>query len=270
MVIPGLQPLLPAALGGRLAGWSPRSIDVALAISMALHLAILMTHLGTASGLRHASVPGRALTATLSSLRPAPAIDDAVPSEAVPSNAVPEPAAAISQILPGETAVSPRSEALPVDAGKPAVAGGAGEAGAVVAPPPRPIPAEIEEGPPVLPALPARDRSLPQPATLMAPIRFSYPTSLPMQWGQVRVRLLIDEHGNRLESAVVSSMPPAMFDDVAIQIMNHARFIPGYIGKMAVRSHVYFDVSFGPGNLGQRIWPVGGSIAMPSGFPAAG
>lgn len=252
---------------------APTSLERALVVSVLIHSALFGVPAGDWSGQREGGTRGgTVITATLVRAAVEQAAEESPASG--PEPAVVQPTSAlIAPPVPDATVPSPLAAGGPDTSSRTAnqSAGASGAAAGTYPDEPAPVHAGADDatGIPVLPPLPARDRSLPRPASILAPMRFSYPTNTPMQWGRVRVRLLIDDKGQSLDVRVVSAAPPAVFDDAAVQIMKHARFAPGYVGKMAVRSYVYFDLSFGPGPMGQRLWPVGGNIALPPGMADA-
>jgi periplasmic protein TonB len=117
---------------------------------------------------------------------------------------------------------------------------------------------------PLLPPLAGGMQHLPRPASLMAPLNFSYPPNVRVQEGRVRVRILLDDKGRIEEMRAVAASPPGFFDHAAVQVLRSGRFAPGFIGAIPVRSYLFMEVSFGPGSQGQQVWYVGSSLAPPS------
>lgn len=257
---------------------SQGGLGPALGFSLAVHCALLfvpMAHWAGQSSGGH--VGGTVLTGTLRGVQAAVEPADGADSD-VQATLASSPAAGAPLVSPAQTvAPSPapiRPDAAADEAGRSgggeAPAGSPRESGiALVAAAPIRSGIDDAQGLPVLPPLPARDRSLPRPPSLMSQVLFSYPSNTPMQWGNVRVRMLVDERGLVHDVQVVAAVPPGVFDDAALQVMRHVRLAPGFVGKMTVRSVAYFEISFGPGPMGQRIWPAGGHIAPPSGLPAS-
>ncbi|MEI8161707.1 MAG: TonB family protein [Betaproteobacteria bacterium] len=246
----------------RMAGGETRSgrpervrFSRALIVSLLLHASVLMLQAGPRAD-RHAApaLPGGVIEAHLHRAAP-----DAVPLPSLPAPG--EPQAAMPQPALTATADAPRP---PSPATTPAVAPAAAStagAGAEVA-------AGAAAGEdflliPSLPALPALQK-MPRRPSLLAPLRVTYPPNVRMQGGRVRVRILLDESGNVEEMLVTHAVPAGVFDHAALSLLRSARYAPGFVGQMPLRSYLFMEVSFGPGQLGQQVWYAGDTRAPPS------
>lgn len=259
-----------------------RRLVWAVAMSAAIHGGLFLVKAGDWSGLDAGGARGvKVLTASLRGQNESPSASSPAPELQVPAEAMPVehdssgPRTPAAAALPASEPRSPAAGEPPLASdvrpeqreSEPAGSGGDVTAGGAAS-------AQLAGGDeaasiPMLPPLPGRDRGLVRPASMVAPLRFGYPSNMPLMAGKVRLRLTVDERGRTESIDVVVANPPSTFDDVAVQIMRHARLTPGYAGEIPVRSYTYFDISFGSGHGAQRIYPVGGSIAPPSGHPPA-
>lgn len=259
-----------------------RRLSWAFGLSVALHAALFLITAGAWSGLDAGGAwGGKVMTA---SLRGQPAASDTsppVPGFPTPAEPMPVKQQPVDSKTPAAAVLTESDQRSPVERDQPppsatkaekreseSAGSGGGSSGVGVASAPH---AGSDEAAsiPMLPPLPGRDRDLVRPASMVAPIRFGYPSNMPLVSGKVRVRLTVDSFGRTESIDVVVANPPGTFDDAAVQIMRHARLTPGYAGKIPVRSFAYFDLSFGSSPGAQRIYPVGGSIAPPSGLSPA-
>ena len=62
--------------------------------------------------------------------------------------------------------------------------------------------------------------------------------------GTVVLRLFINEQGTVDKAEVLRSTPPGLFDATALEAASHARFSPGYLAGVPVKSHVTFEVKY--------------------------
>lgn len=183
-----------------------------------------------------------------------PAAMPAMPvAEAAPTPEGPAPLAPTS-VPPARATASPGSQpTAPEPAAGPAVRGRTQDA--AVAPPSS---SRATEPAPAWPALPpAPDHHLaatldPGPKPL-ADIDFVYPPEAGLHDGVVVVRLLIDEKGALTDIAVVRSQPAGMFDAAAVQAFSAARFSPGYLRGVPVKSQITAEVEFKPYNRGANV-----------------
>jgi len=62
--------------------------------------------------------------------------------------------------------------------------------------------------------------------------------------GVVVLRLYINEHGTVDRAEVLRSTPPGLFDASAVDAFSNARFSPGYLAGVAVKSQMTIEVKF--------------------------
>ena len=67
------------------------------------------------------------------------------------------------------------------------------------------------------------------------------------------LRLLINELGIVDETAVVRSSPPGLFEKSAVDAFSVARFSPGMLLGLPVKSQVTIEVEFVPYNRGANV-----------------
>jgi len=80
-----------------------------------------------------------------------------------------------------------------------------------------------------------------------------YPDSANLQEGAVVLRLLISETGAVDNVAVVRAFPSGLFEHSAIEAFSTAKFSPGLVLGMPVKSQLMIDVHFAPINRGARV-----------------
>jgi TonB family protein len=80
-----------------------------------------------------------------------------------------------------------------------------------------------------------------------------YPEAANLQEGMVVLRLLISETGVVDNVAVVSADPKGVFDSAAVDAFKAAKFSPGMVLGMPVKSQITVEVEFLPINRGARI-----------------
>ena len=90
----------------------------------------------------------------------------------------------------------------------------------------------------------------PQPLHDIEPV---FPAEAGQQEGTVVLRLLIGESGNVDDVAVVRSEPKGVFESAALAAFGAARFSPGRVFGVAVKSQVTIEVSFTPINRGATV-----------------
>lgn len=226
----------------------------ALLVSVLLHGTFFALKAGPPSGVRAPSLPGGGVIEAV--LRPAPAstLSPEPPAEQKMEPALAVPADGLPLTRPEATAPSAAAPSEPAAAsqGRDTQAGeqATGE--------------QFSASIPVLPALPTAARPVPRPASLQAPLNFSYPPNIRVLGGRVRVRLLIENTGRVEEMRIVAAVPPGFFDQAALQVLRAGRFAPGYVGAMPVPSYLFMEVSFGPGPQGQQVWYAGSAMAPPA------
>jgi len=58
------------------------------------------------------------------------------------------------------------------------------------------------------------------------------------------LRLFINEQGTVDKAEVLRSTPPGLFDATALEAASRARFSPGYLAGVPVKSQVTFEVKY--------------------------
>ena len=81
----------------------------------------------------------------------------------------------------------------------------------------------------------------PRPLTDIDP---AVPAEAGPRGGVVVLRLFINERGEVDKAEVLNSAPPGLFDASALEAFGNARFSPGYIAGVPVKSQVTFEVKF--------------------------
>ena len=80
-----------------------------------------------------------------------------------------------------------------------------------------------------------------------------YPDDRNLRQGLVVLRLLINESGEVDDAAVVRAIPQGVFEASAIAAFSVARFSPGKLLGVAVKSQITIEVEFMPINRGARV-----------------
>jgi protein TonB len=91
------------------------------------------------------------------------------------------------------------------------------------------------------------------PPRLMQDIDPEYPAAARLQEGFVVLRLLISSSGDVDEVAVVRATPPGVFDAAALAAWTKAKFSPGYFLGIPVKSQMLIQVDFTPINRGASV-----------------
>lgn len=87
----------------------------------------------------------------------------------------------------------------------------------------------------------------------LADIVPEYPESAHLQEGLVVLRLLINEKGDLDNVAVVRSFPKGVFEEAALAAFGPAKFSPGKLLGIPVKSQVTIEVEFMPINRGSKV-----------------
>jgi TonB family protein len=95
--------------------------------------------------------------------------------------------------------------------------------------------------------------SLDTPPKLLNEVIIDYPEAGKLQVGIVVLRLLIDQTGKIDNIAVVSESPPHVFDLAATSAFKNARYSPGKLLGIAVKSQVTLEIEFTPINRGNAV-----------------
>lgn len=105
--------------------------------------------------------------------------------------------------------------------------------------------------PPAFDYLPAT--KLDQGPTPLHDIEPVYPIEAELQDGRVILRLLIDEMGSVDQAEVVRATPSGLFENAAIEAFGSAKFSPGMLLGVPVKSQVTIEVRFAPINKGEAV-----------------
>lgn len=117
------------------------------------------------------------------------------------------------------------------------------------------IPAARSQAEPGLPPAPAYlsgGRLDPGPRPLQD-VEPAFPDEAGLQHGIVVLRLLINEFGVVDQAAVVRSVPKGLFEKSAVEAFAAARFSPGMLLGLPVKSQVTIEVEFAPFNRGANV-----------------
>lgn len=90
----------------------------------------------------------------------------------------------------------------------------------------------------------------PRPLDDIEPV---FPAHAGQQQGSVVLRILVDEAGAVDNVAVVRSFPPGLFDRSAVDAFAAARFSPGRVLGVPVKSQITVEVEFTPFNRGAAV-----------------
>ena len=210
----------------------PRSLIFAVAVSMALHAALLSgfvrPHLN--SGL---AAPVRQLQARLVLQS---AVSAAQPDASPPAAVAPTTAPTAAALAAPELHAQRAAPSVPA-----------------VAPPPS-VPPEETRKPGLQPAPDYRSAlGLDPPPLPLQSIEPQYPASAHLQEGTVVLRLLISASGDLDEVAVVRATPPGVFDQSALLAFGKAKFSPGYFMGIPVKSQLLIEVGYTPINRGGAV-----------------
>ena len=157
------------------------------------------------------------------------------------------------QPAPAPARVAPSPLANPVVPGRMAARSRAAPE-AARAPPPQPDSAAAAKSStlPPAPSYLAAGRLDPGPRPLHE-IEPDYPPRAGKQQGVVVLRLLISEQGIVDNAAVVDASPAGFFEESALEAFGRARFSPGLLLGLPVKSQVTIEVEFTPINRGADV-----------------
>jgi TonB family protein len=111
---------------------------------------------------------------------------------------------------------------------------------------------QAEPGLPPAPAYLSGGQLDPGPRPLQD-VEPAFPDEAGLQHGIVVLRLLINEFGVVDQAAVVHSAPKGLFEKSAIEAFAAARFSPGMLLGLPVKSQVTIEVEFAPFNRGANV-----------------
>jgi len=234
---------LQPPLGEGPAAWSAGRLRVLVAgaLAIGLHAALLMPSPTTLTGsaLSHAAPAMVVRLLTREMVLPgAPSVSAEGLDVAAPEALPPPPASARNASKQGDAA--PATAAASTLAAEPAP-----NAAVVTAPPP-----------PAAPGLPPAPEYFagglldpgPRPLEDVEPL---YPEEAKQQEGSVVLRLLINEAGTVDNAAVVRAFPAGLFERSALDAFGKAKFSPGRMLGVAVKSQITIEVMFTPINRGK-------------------
>lgn len=217
-----------------------------IALAVAVHAALLFSLRLPIDGGSAVSV---VQSVTVRFVRPQVAMLDAPVSDALPM----EPAAAPrpGELMPLPSAVKASGQTpLPSASGNARAASATVEAASAIAMPAVRLP--VEAGLPPAPSYLSGGQLDPGPRPLQD-IEPAFPDAAGQQHGIVVLRLLINESGVVDQVAVVRSMPKGLFEKSALEAFAAARFSPGMLLGLPVKSQVTIEVEFAPFNRGANV-----------------
>ena len=238
------SPLLHSGSGT--APWAAGRLRVAVAgaLAVGLHALLLLPVRPTLIG---SAAPDASPTMVVRLL----AIDKALPSAATTPEPASEPSAAAAAEAAAPPALLRGAERRADAAATPSVAASAGLVKSAA-----PSTPEVSPVPPAAPGLPpapdyfAAGRLDPGPRPLDE-VNPLYPDEAKQQEGSVVLRLLINESGAVDNVAVVRAYPAGLFEASALEAFGKAKFSPGKMLGVAVKSQITIEVMFTPINRGK-------------------
>jgi len=231
-----------------------RGMAAAAALSVAVHAAVLIASARSGSSSATGAPPAAALQTRLIALSsPAivPAAPDPVAAPAPPTQETPPPAAEAPPRVPAVTPTLDRDSAVPRPQAPPPPSAPAPEPAAVVKPP-----SVTPASPPVVDANPVAAPPAPSvtyhgstglnpPPRPLSDIEQLVPEAAGARGGTVVLRMYINEQGGVDKAEVLQSSPPGLFDTTALEAASRARFSPGYLGGVPVKSQVTYEIRWG-------------------------
>ncbi|MEO5883010.1 MAG: TonB family protein [Caldimonas sp.] len=233
-----------------------QGIAAAGVLSVAVHAAVLFAGVGSGSSSATAAPP------------PAPPLQTRLIALAEPVvQAAPE-AAAVATPAPTAVEPAPRAEAPELASVAPAIDREATLSRSpalpslpaptpVPDPPPasRPVttptasPPVADTPPVVAPPAPTLtyygSMGLDPPPRPLSDIEQLVPAAAGSRGGTVVLRMYINEQGTVDKAEVLRSMPPGVFDAAALEAASRARFSPGYLAGVPVKSQVTYEMKWG-------------------------
>lgn len=230
----GLTPQLPPGAGPAFSAGRLRVL-VAVALAIALHAALLMASRPTLVGSALTEVAPAMVVRLLTRELVAPSVPAEAAAAVLPEAPQPTPPPTITRAA--AKSADPTS----------------GSVAAKAAPDAAAAPASAPPADPGLPPAPdyfAGGRLDPGPRPLedVDPL---YPEEAKQQEGSVVLRLLISESGAVDNVAVVRSYPAGLFERSALEAFGKAKFSPGRMLGVAVKSQITIEVMFTPINRGK-------------------
>jgi TonB family protein len=117
--------------------------------------------------------------------------------------------------------------------------------------PPKP-PAELPRMPAASEAV-LESSALDASPVLVSSVTLEYPLSANNREGVVTLAIVVTGNGAVEDVTVVKATPPGFFEAAAIAGFRNARFTPGLLGGLGVRSRMVIEVEFMPTNRGGSV-----------------
>lgn len=270
--MPGMQaaaatPGGPPAGLQRKASVKPSRLALAFALSVALHALLIVSGTWSSGDLQRSGgelmiearlvtpdAPDETAPPVSRPVAPAPPAP-ALPMEPRPQPAPPEPAPARAPVaaLPEPAPRAPTVPALPEAAAPvPPPAPAAGREGGTANAPSATRTAEQNFDLPPAPEYHPAGLLDPPPRILQAG-EPAYPENVRRAEGIVVLRVLIGADGRLEALQVARSTPPGLFDASALTAFAAARFAPGYLAGVPVKSQMILEVTYTPINRGATV-----------------
>jgi periplasmic protein TonB len=176
-------------------------------------------------------------------------------ADAKPDSQLIEQASTFSQaaslVAPANISPAPKLFAEPSPTASSAQLASATQAAARSEPPPA--------QPPSKPQLGVEDSSfkdssrLDSPSRLLSDVNIEYPLSANNREGVVTLELLIGLNGYVEIARVIKASPAGFFEAAAIAGFSNARFTPGFMSGLGVKSRLVIEVEFTPTNRGGAV-----------------
>ena len=223
------------------------------ALSVTVHAAVLFVTVPAGSARSTGAPPAPPLQTRLIDLAtPATtAPPPAVPAEATPAptrverQPSPEPPPVVA-VTPTPDREAPRPRPLPAPPAEPEAAP---QSAPVRPPAPPSTSAPVADAAPTpLPPAPALtyhgSLGLDPPPRPLTDIEQLVPEAAGLRGGTVVLRLYINEQGTVDKAEVLRSTPSGLFDATALEAASRARFSPGYLAGVPVKSQVTFEIRY--------------------------
>ena len=225
-----------------------KGVAAAGALSLAVHAAVLFVRVPSGGAPANGAPPAPVLLTRLVLAEPTAAARPEPASLPAPEPAVPPPPAEPAKpetvtATPDRDATAARPPPQPraaVPETRPAIRSPA------EAPASEPVTADTS--PVAAPPAPAVTyqgaMGLDPPPRPLGEIDPLVPEAAGARGGVVVLRLYINEHGTVDRAEVLRSTPPGLFDASAVEAFSNARFSPGYLAGIAVKSQMTIEVKF--------------------------
>jgi protein TonB len=120
---------------------------------------------------------------------------------------------------------------------------------------PRPSKASVDPAPvpPVASEKVLDSAALDASPVLVSPVTLEYPLSANNREGVVTLAIVVTGNGTVEDVSVVKATPPGFFEAAAVAGFRNARFTPGLLGGLGVKSRMVIEVEFMPTNRGGSV-----------------